>query len=265
MHFLVSLRKNVLLKFDTSEAANNCEGIKLYEETSWVLKNIDITDRKDAIFNRLLGLFLTIFSNCAMIFRSFLLLDISFSCDDDENTKDCFEYKLWNSEAFKTLGRDPIDCNSAAVQNGTLQVVCYRIVFNYGLAAGASYATFQFTMIGLNVATSVMMKVSTKQTVCFIKIISVLLFCGVYSALIAIQATSSHVFFRGSNLVTIIQILTTLASTIVFVFVIPWKYLVTEKNSEYAHIMQNPTQRKRLKRYSTFHSESPQKSHETLL
>ena len=49
------------------------------------------------------------------------MLDVSFSCDDhDDNSKDCFEYKLWNPEAFKTLGRDPIDCNSAAVQNAEL-------------------------------------------------------------------------------------------------------------------------------------------------
>ena len=65
------------------------------------------------------------------------MLDISFSCDDEDNTKDCFEYDFLNWEAFKTFGSYPIDCNSTAVQNGTVEVVCYKIVFNFGLAAGA--------------------------------------------------------------------------------------------------------------------------------
>ena len=169
------------------------------------------------------------------------MLDISFSCDDEDNTKDCFEYNYWNSEAFKTLGRDPIDCNSAAVKNGTVQVVCYKIVFNYGLAAGASYGTFKFTMVGLNVATSVMTKVSERQTVCIIRIISGIVSFGIHAAIIAIQATCLRVFFMRSNLLTIFQMSATLLSTVIFVFFFPWKGIVADKKeSQNAFIMQNP-------------------------
>ena len=127
----------------TSEAANNSEVIELikdrinHEEPRWILKDTDITERKDTIFKILHALLLPIFFICAMMFWSLLLFDISFSCDEEDNTKDCFEYDFLNWEAFKTFGSYPIDCNSTAVQNGTVEVVCYKIVFNFGLAAGA--------------------------------------------------------------------------------------------------------------------------------
>ena len=232
----------------TSEVANNSEVIDLikdrinHEKPRWLLKDIDITKRKDKIFKSLHVLFLAIFFICAMIFWSFLLLDISFSCDDEDNTKDCFEYmyNYWNSEAFKTLGRDPIDCNSAAVKNGTVQVVCYKIVFNYGLAAGASYGTFKFTMVGFNVATSVMTKYSERQTVC-IKIIYGIVYLGIHGAIFAIQATCLRIFFMSSNLVTGFQMSAALLSTGTFLFFFPWKEIVADKKeSQNAIIMQNP-------------------------
>ena len=235
------IKAKTTVKIDTSKAANNSEGIQsihginLYEETRWLLKDIDITDRRNEIFTSLLWLFVSISSGCAIIFWSFLLLDVSFSCDDDDNSKDCFEYKLWN---LKILGRDPIDCNSAAVQNGTVQVVCYKIVFNFGLAAGASYGTFKFTMIVLNVATTLMLKVSKRQTVCILRVISGLLFVGVNAAFIAIQASSLRVRFIQGNLVIIFQMIVILLSTIIFLFVIPWKEIVTSTDTTY--IMANP-------------------------
>ena len=231
----------------TSEVANNSEVIDLikdrinHEKPRWLLKDIDITKRKNKIFKFLHVLFLAIFFICAMIFWSFLLLDISFSCDDEDNTKDCFEYmyKYWNSDAFRTLGRDPIDCNSAAVKNGTVQVVCYKIVFNYGLAAGASYGTFKFTMVGLNVATSVMTKLSERQTVWIIRTIPGIVALGIHFAIFAIQATCLRIFFMSSNLVTIFQISATLPSTVIFLFFFPWKEIVADKmESQNAFIVQ---------------------------
>ena len=253
------VKEKSTVKIDTSEAANNCEGIKLYEETRWLLKGIDITDRKDEIFKLLHWLFLAILFSCALIFWNFLLLEVSFSCDDDDNTKDCFEYDFWNSDAF-TLGRDPIDCSSAGVQNGTVEVVCYKIVVNYGLAAGASYGAFKFTMVVLNVVASVFTinftKVSTTWIVCLaVRTISVLVFFGVQATIIAIQATSSRIFFRGSNLVTLFKIVATTASTAIFVVLIPWKDLVTKKHDSADSSLQNPADGKR-QGYNTFHSES---------
>ena len=227
------IKAKTTVKIDTSEAANNSEGINsimdinLYEETRWLLKDIDITDMMEEFSNHLFWLFVCISFGCAIIFWNFLLLDVSYSCNDDDNTKDCFEYQLWNSEAFKTLWRDPIDCNSAAVQNGTVRVVCYKIVFNFGLAAGASYGTFQFTMVVLNVATTLMLKVSKRQTVCRIRAITAIVFVALLATSIAIEATTLGVRFKEGNLVRIFQIIFVLVGAMYFLFFIPWKDVVT--------------------------------------
>ena len=139
----------------------------------------------DKICFRLWLLFMIIFGNCRVIFCNFLLLDVSYSCDDDDNTKDCFELHI--SEA----GSDPIDCNSAAVQNGTVQVVCYKIVFNFGLAAGASYGTFKIIMVALNAATSVILLSRKRKNVCRIRISLGILFMVLYAATIIFIFLSS--------------------------------------------------------------------------
>ena len=228
------VKAKTTVKIDTEEAANksvwteSIKHIKLKEEERWLLKDIDITDfkDKDKVFLCLFLVLLSICFGCAMIFWRFLLLDTSFSCDDDDNTKDCFEYHFWSLEAFKTLGEDPIDCNSVAVQNGTVRVVCYEMVFNFGLAAGASLGAFKFTMVVLNVATSLMLKVRERNIVCLSRGLSFMVFVGLLAALIAIQATSSFVSFMGGKLVTTIQMLIVVCCAVFFLFGMPWKELV---------------------------------------
>ena len=226
------VKAKTTVKIDTREAANksvwteSIEHIKLYEEKRWLLKDIDITDLKDKVFFWLFLVFLSICYGCTMIFWRFLLLDTSFSCDDDDNTKECFEYHFWSLEALKTLGKDPIDCNSVAVQNGTVRVVCYEMVFNFGLAAGASLGVFKFTVVVLNVTTSLMVKFRKRKAVCISRGISFIFFMGLHAALIAIQATSSFVSFMGGNLVTIIQMITVVCCAMFFLFGMPWKELV---------------------------------------
>ena len=70
-----------------------------------------------------------------LIFWSLLLIDISYSCDEDD-AKDCFEYKVFKSRS--TFTEDPVDCNNPAIKNGTMEVVCYKLIFNAGVALGAS-------------------------------------------------------------------------------------------------------------------------------
>ena len=71
------------------------------------------------------------------------------AADQNEEAKECFKYDVLNeiSEA------GTIDCNSAAVENGTTDVKCYRIVFNMDLTADVSYNGFQLSMVLLNLAT----------------------------------------------------------------------------------------------------------------
>ncbi|KAL9981428.1 hypothetical protein ACROYT_G010131 [Oculina patagonica] len=114
-------------------------------------------------------LFLLLFGGVTTLIFQFLLLDVSYnlrthkdfrllihaadishSCEKNEKSKECFEYEAWNK-----VNGDPIDCNSTAVQNGTIDVICYRTVFSIALASGASFSGFQVSLVVLNVATSV--------------------------------------------------------------------------------------------------------------
>ena len=116
-------------------------------EARWLLKDIDLTAAKRLLSKVLIGffmLFYVMFSAALTIFWQLLLRDVSYDCDEDDLTKDCFERK-WSWKA-----QDPLNCSSAAVQtliqNGTIQVACYKIVFNFGLASGVSYGSFNLSM-----------------------------------------------------------------------------------------------------------------------
>ena len=74
--------------------------------------------------------------------------DISHSCEQSDGAKECFKYDAWNK-----ISEGRIDCNSAAVQNETTDVICYRIVFSMDITSGASYSGFQLSMVVLTVAT----------------------------------------------------------------------------------------------------------------
>lgn len=115
-----------------------------------------------------LGLFLlfrALLSGASLLFFHILLLDVSYGCDRNDKTKDCFEYNLGNTEAVSWKDREPIDCNSTAVQNGTVEVECYKFVLNFGVALGASYGTFQFSLLVLSMATSVLLMVKEAKTI----------------------------------------------------------------------------------------------------
>ena len=141
------------------------------------LKDIDITDDKASSSQTLctfLYLFLLLFGGVASLFFQFLLLDISYnlptytdfrllfhaadishSCEQNGTAKECFEYDAWNK-----VNRNPIDCNSTEIQYGTIDVICYKIVFNIGSASGASYVGFKLPLVVLNVATSAVVLVA---------------------------------------------------------------------------------------------------------
>ena len=74
--------------------------------------------------------------------------DISHSCEPNEEAKECFKYDAWNK-----INEGLINCDSAAVQNGTTDVICYRIVFKMDITSDVSYSGFQLSLVVLNVAT----------------------------------------------------------------------------------------------------------------
>ena len=116
-------------------------------EARWLFKDIDLTAEDELlskVLTRFLMLFSLMFGTVLTVFWLLFVLDVSYDCDEDDLSKDCFERK-WTSEP-----QDPLNCSSAAVQtliqNGTIQVACYKIVFNFGLASGVSYGSFNLSM-----------------------------------------------------------------------------------------------------------------------
>ena len=219
-------------------AINSFSGIfkkkdKTGRDVRWLFKGIDLTAEEDILKDTFIGfyvLLLGMLGGVLMMFWQLLLLDVSYSCEESDTTKDCFEYQLWNSEAFKTLARDPIDCNSAAVQNGTVEVICYKLVFNFGVAAGASYGAFKISAFLVNVATSAMIKMVTKpKTVKRIKLVVVLLYVVLLASIIGIQASSFRASFMSGNLVIILQLAVVMATAYCFLLSIPWKKLIELK------------------------------------
>ena len=76
-----------------------------------------------------------------------LLINVSYDCDSDEKSKDCFEFKRW--DIARIFSNVPIDCSSAEILNGSVEVVCYEIVFDFSKAVGASYGVFKISIGGL--------------------------------------------------------------------------------------------------------------------
>ena len=197
-------------------------------ETRWLFKGIDLTAEKETLSKTLINflcLFIVMFGVVVAMFWQLLLLEISNSCDEDDQTKDCFEYKLWSSEP-----QDPINCSSAAVKNGTIQVVCYQIVFNFGVASGASYGAFKLSMFAVNVSTSAILMVKKPKILRAIQVIFGLLFFGALVSLIVVMSVlPSGVAFMSDNWVTILQTITVAVIAFCFLFVIPWKELIAIK------------------------------------
>ena len=78
------------------------------------------------------------------------MINVSYDCDPDEKSKDCFEFKRW--DIARIFCNVPIDCSSAAILNGSVEVVCYEIVFDFSKAVGASYGVFKISIGGLQLS-----------------------------------------------------------------------------------------------------------------
>ena len=128
-------------------------------EARWLFKDIDLTAEEELlskVLTRFLMLFYLMFGAVLTVFWLFLVLDVSYDCDEDDLSKGCCK---WTSEP-----QDPLNCSSAAVQNliqnGTIQVVCYKIVLNFGLASGASYGSFKLSIFAMKVSPSALLRIN---------------------------------------------------------------------------------------------------------
>ena len=198
--------------------------------TRWLLKDIVLEDELlSDIFRGLFSLFLMLIFGILSMFFQLLLIDVSYSCDLEDKRKDCFEFKLWDTKRFSN---DPINCSSAAIQNGTVDVICYKIVFNAGLAMGASYGAFKISVAAINLAAAGLLMIKQTKTICKVRAVLAFLYLGVLVAIIAVQFTTLRVFLVSDTLANALQAIVTLGIGCVFVLYIPWKDLILLKNAQ---------------------------------
>ena len=164
-----------------------------------------------------------------------LLLETSFRCDPNDNALDCFKYhlKFWDLKTIKNFSREAIDCNSAVARNGTVEVQCYKIVLNFGLAAGASYGSYHISMAFFNVAAAALLMVKEVKTICKLRVSLVVLSLVFIGAYIMVAATSFRYYFVSDNLVIVLQGMVSVITGYLFMFAIPWKKLIALKQVDH--------------------------------
>lgn len=207
-----------------------------FGEKRWMFKDVDLTD-EEKILSRVLSslfyLFLVLFGGVVLLFYWLLLLETSFQCDPNNKALDCFKYTLWHWETIKNFSREAVDCNSTAARNGTVEVLCYKIVFNFGLAAGASYGSYHITMAFFNVATAALLMVKEVKTICKIRVSLIVPSLGFITAYIMVAITSLRYYIVSDNLVIVLQGIVSMMTGFLFMFAIPWKKLITLKQADH--------------------------------
>ena len=156
---------------------------------------------------------------------------VSFKCEPDDKDMDCFKFMMWNWETIKNFSRVAVDCNSPEAKNETVGVVCYEIVFNFGLASGASYGSFQINMAFLNLATTATLMIKQAKTICKIRVYLAVLFLGLVAGFAAVQVTTLHRHLTADNWVFALQGIVFVLTGNLFVFAIPWKKLIAIKTA----------------------------------
>lgn len=197
--------------------------------TRWLFNEIDLTAEDDILLSkvltRLLILFTTMLSVVLILFWQLLVLDVSYDCEEEDLTKDRFEDK-WTREPL-----DPLNCSSAVVRdlirNGTLQVICNKIVFNFGLATGAGYGSFRLSLFSINVGTSLMLMIKKTKTLRCVQGICIFLLLGAMTSFMVVASVIPSVDrVVTDNAVAAAQIIATAATAVVFLCVIPWKEII---------------------------------------
>ena len=200
---------------------------------SWQVGDVEIEDGTkllSRITRAVCLLFGTLIIVISSMFFHLLLLEVSYDCDPDETmTKDCFEFKFWDTGKYS---KAPINCTNKAFLNGSVDVICYKIVYNFGTAAGASYGVFKISNGALELlATLILMRKSTR----FVSVVQALLLwalVGFVAVIIGVQATKWRIYLASTNFAYVYQALGTLVLAFQFMFLVPWKDLIKKINEE---------------------------------
>ena len=199
---------------------------------SWQVRDVEIEVGTEALSKITLGiclLFGTLIITISLMFFQLLFLEISYDCDPDETSKDCFEFKFWDTSRYSNA---PINCTSKAVIDGSVGIICYEIVFNFGTATGASYGVFKISTGAMELLATLMLMRKSTKFVSVVQTVSLLALVGFLAVMIGMHATSWRVYLETTNFGYIYQALGTLIVVYLFVFVVPWKGLIKKINEE---------------------------------
>lgn len=201
-------------------------------ETVFLLKGIDLAADKETLSKTLNGFSLSLVMLAYVVgtmFWQLLLLEVSHSCDENDTTRVCFA-----RIAGKVGPHDSVNCSSPAVQNGTIPVVCYKLVVDFGVATGASYGAFKLFLFAFNVVTSGILMVKTTRVLKEIQwsTMIVLILVSVLMLLIASNVIHVSIDFKSDIWVLSIQIILVVSSTSFLVLYLPWKELIRPNPNE---------------------------------
>ena len=207
----------------------------------WLFQDIDLTSKRSILHRVWFAtslLFAGMFSGAMVMFWQLLLLEVSSVCDINDPSKDCFEITVWEMPK-----QDPINCSSAAVQNGTTYVLCYKIVFNLGVAIGASYGVFKLSMLAFSLGSSALLMIKKTKTLRASRIVISVLFYFAMAIPAVLKVTSLGVAILSNNLVVFLQIVITALNSTIFLWGIPWDEMIvlkTENNYRNDTGLENP-------------------------
>ena len=207
----------------------------------WLFQDIDLTSKRSILHRVWFAtslLFAGMFSGAMVMFWQLLLLEVSSVCDINDPSKDWFEITVWEMPK-----QDPINCSSAAVQNGTTYVLCYKIVVNLGVAIGASYGVFKLSMLAFSLGSSALLMIKKTKTLRASRIVISVLFYFAIAIPAVLKVTSLGVAILSNNLVVFLQIVITALNSTIFLWCIPWDEMIvlkTENNYRNDTGLENP-------------------------
>ena len=206
--------------------------------TRWLLKDVDLT-REEKTLNRVVSsfffLFLVLFGGVVGLFYHLLLLEVRFHCEPNMTSQDCFKYSMLDLakwETIKRFSREPVDCNSTAALEGTVDVICYKLVFNIGLASGAGYSGFQICMVLLNLATSALLMCKQKKTIFKLKVTLFFMSFVFLVVFVGVQVSELRHFLFSDNLVIGFQMTVSVVVGYCFMYGVPWKKLLALRKAQ---------------------------------
>ena len=166
-------------------------------------------------------LFFALLAFVLLLFFHILLLNVSYSCELNDKTNDCFVFM----EVRKICGRIPLIATPRQFsRNGTVEaveVVCY-LVFNFGLALGAGYGTFQFSLFVLNMPTSGLLILKEANTINKLRsMITIFLLAASLASLVTTVGDQIPSLSHSLSVSDGLQIITFLFTGIWFLWAVP--------------------------------------------